>query len=118
MQENGKTSHFFLSANTPQGFISRPEQLYNARDGWRAYILKGGPGTGKSHFIEKVGKAMQGLDMNVEYIHCTSDSSAYDGLAVPALKVCVLDGTPPHEGVRKHKKSCSPAPCAGVRSAS
>lgn len=96
MQENGRASHFFLSANTPQGLVSHPEQLYSAKDGWRAFILKGGPGTGKSFFIEKVGKAMQQLGLNVEYIHCTSDSDSYDGLAVPPLKVCLLDGTPPH----------------------
>lgn len=96
MQENGRAAHFFLSANTPQGLISHPEQLYSAKDGWKTYILKGGPGTGKSLFIERVGTAMQRMGYSVEYIHCASDEEGYDGLSVPALKVCLLDGTPPH----------------------
>jgi hypothetical protein len=96
MQESSKAEHYFLSANTPIGFISRFEQLYNAKDGSRAYILKGGPGTGKSHFISKIAQAMQAMGMNFELFHCTSDSNCLDGISIPALKVCVIDGTPPH----------------------
>lgn len=96
MQGAGKASHYFLSANTPQGFVSHLEQLYNVRDGWKAYILKGGPGSGKSRLIEKTGRAMQAQGCSVEYIHCTSESGDCDGLSVPSRKICILDGTPPH----------------------
>ena len=34
---------YFLGANTPSGFISRFDHLYDPDDGWFAYILKGGP---------------------------------------------------------------------------
>lgn len=101
MQESSKEEHYFLSANTPIGFISRFEQLYNAKDGWRAYILKGGPGTGKSHFISKIAQAAQAMGLNFELLHCTSDSSCLDGISIPAIKVCVIDGTPPHNRVTK-----------------
>jgi hypothetical protein len=96
MQESSKIEHYFLSANTPIGFISRFEQLYSAKDGSRAFILKGGPGTGKSYFINKIAQGIQAMGMNFELLHCTSDTKSLDGINIPALKVCVLDGTPPH----------------------
>lgn len=96
MLENSKIDHYFLSANTPIGFISRYEQICNAKDGTRAYILKGGPGTGKSHFINKVAKSVQAMGINFELLHCTSDNNCLDGINIPSLKACVIDGTPPH----------------------
>ena len=39
---------FFLGANTPGGFVGYIDDLYDAKDGWQAYIIKSGPGTGKS----------------------------------------------------------------------
>ena len=48
MTNTAKPLHFFLGANTPQGFVSRFDQLADWREGWREFVLKGGPGTGKS----------------------------------------------------------------------
>ena len=42
---------FFLGANAPGGFVSRFDHLYSPQEGWFAYILKGGPGTGRSVFF-------------------------------------------------------------------
>ena len=36
---------FFLGANTPGGFVGYIDDLYDAKDGWQAYIIKSGPGT-------------------------------------------------------------------------
>lgn len=94
MQGSGITAHFFMNANTPQGFLSRADQLYNVRDGWKAYILKGGPGTGKSEFVKKVGEAVAKAGYSPEYIHSVIDDSI-EGVVFPALKTCVIDGTPP-----------------------
>jgi hypothetical protein len=96
MDESGKTTHFFLSANTPQGFISELDRLYKADEGWTAYILKGCPGAGKSDFLKKTGGAFLAGGHAVEFIHCTCDYRDIDAVAVPGLKVCVLDGTAPH----------------------
>ena len=41
----------FLGANTPKGFVSLFDELYNPYTTKNAYIIKGGPGTGKSSFI-------------------------------------------------------------------
>ena len=43
---------FYLGANTPQGFFSYYDELNNAAK-TRKYIIKGGPGTGKSSFMRK-----------------------------------------------------------------
>ncbi len=88
--------HYFLGANTPQGFVSRFDQLGRADQGWRCYVVKGGPGSGKSTLIKKVAEAAAPLDPGAELIHCSSDCGSLDGVILPGLKVAVADGTPPH----------------------
>ncbi|MCL2857950.1 MAG: hypothetical protein FWE19_09630 [Oscillospiraceae bacterium] len=86
---------FFLGANTPSGFVSKFEQLANPEAGGRAYILKGGPGCGKSTIIGKVAAAFEG-EPGLELIACASDLGSLDGVIVPSKKFCVVDGTSPH----------------------
>ena len=87
---------FFLGANTPQGFVSRFDQLCNLGDGWRQLVIKGGPGSGKSTMIKKIAEAMAEKDKNMEFIICSSDVDSLDGVIVPQKKFCIVDGTPPH----------------------
>lgn len=86
----------FLGANTPNGFYSLFGQLYNPYKDSRMYIIKGGPGTGKSSFMKKVSKAAQLLDFDTEEIYCSSDPESLDGVIVPKLGLCLADGTAPH----------------------
>lgn len=88
--------HYFLGANTPQGFVSRFDQLGRADRGWRCYVVKGGPGSGKSTLMKKVAAAAAPLDPGLELIHCSSDCGSLDGVILPGLRVAVADGTPPH----------------------
>lgn len=86
----------FLGANTPQGFTSLFGELFNPyRDG-RAYIIKGGPGTGKSSFMKKVAAAATQKGYDTELIYCSSDPKSLDGLIIPSLSFCMADGTAPH----------------------
>ena len=48
MSQLNQLPMFFLGANSPEGFISKFSSSYFADSGWRTYIIKGGPGTGKS----------------------------------------------------------------------
>ena len=89
MENNRKPLHFFLGANTPQGFVSRFDQLANPAEGWREFVLKGGPGTGKSSLIRKVAE-------HIELIHCSSDVDSLDGVILPEIKTSIADGTSPH----------------------
>ena len=49
----------FLGANSSAGFLSRFSSLYQPDGDWFAYIIKGGPGTGKSSFMKKAAAALE-----------------------------------------------------------
>lgn len=87
---------FFLASNSAQGFISEFKNCYEPKDNWYAYIIKGGPGTGKSSFMKKLIKKAREKGFEVLEIYCASDPSSLDGVLIPKLKTAVLDGTSPH----------------------
>ncbi len=87
---------FFLGANTPLGFFSRFDHLYSPTEGWFCYILKGGPGTGKSTLMKNIATEAKRMKIKVEVIHCASDPNSLDAVIFPKLKKCVVDGTAPH----------------------
>ena len=86
----------FLGANSPSGFISKFDQLADADDGWRLFVIKGGPGSGKSTLIRRVAAELENAGIDAEYIHCSSDADSLDGAIFPEIKCAVADGTPPH----------------------
>ena len=43
---------YFLAANSCEGFCSYFDKSYLPDGEWRAFIIKGGPGTGKSSFMK------------------------------------------------------------------
>lgn len=90
------TLRYFLGANSSQGFVSRFDQLGDARDGCRLTIIKGGPGTGKSSLMKKLAAAMADQCSYIEEIYCSSDLDSLDGVIFPELKLAIADGTPPH----------------------
>lgn len=87
---------FFLSANTTMGFYSLYNNLYFPLDGWFCYILKGGPGTGKSTLMKKIAKKAMEKGERSEIIWCSSDPNSLDAVILPNLKKAVVDGTAPH----------------------
>ena len=87
---------FFLGANTPGGFFSLFDELYMPKNGWKLYIIKGGPGTGKSTLMKKIAAEAERRGHYCERIFCSSDPASLDGVIIPALKVSVADGTAPH----------------------
>lgn len=92
----GKCLDFFLAANSPQGFISRFDQLNNPKALRRCYIIKGTSGNGKSTVLRKAAQALCELGETVECIHCSSDPDSLDGILCERLGVSVVDGTAPH----------------------
>ncbi len=93
---NTESVSFFLGANTPGGFFSLFSELYSPEDGWRLYIIKGGPGTGKSTLMKRIAAAAEKKGLFVERIYCSSDPHSLDGVIIPSLKLSIADGTPPH----------------------
>lgn len=87
---------YFAAANTESGFFSLFDEVFSPEHLRRIYILKGGPGTGKSTLMSNLGFAAKERGYEVEYIYCASDPDSLDGIIIPALSVAVLDGTAPH----------------------
>lgn len=91
---SGKVRHYYAGGNTAKGFYSLYESALEDLE--RVYILKGGPGTGKSSLMKKIGDIMESKSLNVEYLHCSSDNDSIDGVILPDYKVGIVDGTAPH----------------------
>ncbi len=89
-------SKCFLAANSGEGFVSYFSDCYNYADGWRAYIIKGGPGTGKSSFMKYVTAKAQERGYDIELCPCSSDPDSLDGVIIKEIKTVILDGTVPH----------------------
>ena len=62
----------------------------------RKYILKGGPGVGKSTLMKRLGEDCSEAGIDVKYHWCSSDNNSLDGVVLGAGEYCVLDGTAPH----------------------
>ena len=87
---------YFLGTNSSIGFFSLFDELYDPFEDSKAYIIKGGPGTGKSGLMKKVAKKAQQEGVECELIYCSSDPESLDAIILPQMKVCIADGTAPH----------------------
>ena len=87
---------FFMGTNTADGYYSLFPELFDRKDGWTVYLIKGGPGTGKSGLMKRVAQEAQRRSLIVQRVFCSSDPKSLDAVRIPALKVCLLDATAPH----------------------
>ncbi|HIW73466.1 MAG TPA: hypothetical protein H9684_04015 [Firmicutes bacterium] len=87
---------FFMGANTPGGFVGYLDDLYDPAQGWRAYLIKSGPGTGKSSLMRRVLNEMTAQGLEAEAILCSSDPNSLDGVRFPEIRACIIDATAPH----------------------
>ena len=87
---------FFAAANTEHGFRSLFDEIFTPEKFRRIYILKGGPGTGKSTLMKRIAELARSRGFEAEYICCSSDPDSLDGVIIAALAVAILDGTAPH----------------------
>ena len=58
MKKIDSAPKFFLASHSTAGFKSVFNYLYEPEDGWFCYILKGGPGTGKSTLMKSVAEKL------------------------------------------------------------
>lgn len=87
---------FYLGANTPGGFYSLYDWMYEVEASEEIYLIKGGPGTGKSSFMRSIGRALEEEGARVSYYACSSDPSSLDGLYIEDIGVGIIDATKPH----------------------
>lgn len=91
---------YFAASNSCKGFCNYYGEVFTETGPRRLYIIKGGPGTGKSHFMKTVARHARSRGYTVTEYACSSDPSSLDGILLqkegsPALGF--LDGTAPHQ---------------------
>jgi len=87
---------YFLGANSPKGFYSLYDQLIDIDSARAVYILKGGPGCGKSTLMRTVGRLAEQAGEETEYILCSGDPDSLDAVIFPGQGAAIVDGTAPH----------------------
>ena len=85
----------FAAANSGNGFVSFYSDIFGGAEIKKRYIIKGGPGTGKSSFMKKVASFAESHGSSVEVYMCSSDPDSVDGIIIDR-KIAIIDGTAPH----------------------
>ncbi|QGU96151.1 ATPase [Clostridium bovifaecis] len=92
----GEFRHFFPGGNTSKGFYSFYRYILSQETARRIICIKGGPGTGKSSLMKRIGQYFNEKGYNIEYHHCSSDNNSLDGVVIKGLNVAFIDATAPH----------------------
>ena len=89
----------FASANSYNGFYSLFGDIFKSSKFDKVFVLKGGPGTGKSTLIKKVAQFVKDAGGEYRLYHCSSDIKSLDGvtMSLHGRRFAVIDGTSPHE---------------------
>ena len=87
---------YFLGANAPGGFCSLYPELLPPDAARAIYILKGGPGCGKSTLMKRVADRLEEAGLEAEYILCSGDPDSLDAVVFPRAGAAIVDGTAPH----------------------
>ena len=89
---------FFAAANGYSGFRSYFDKIFDPSEYTSLYILKGGPGTGKSSFMKRLLAELETQVDECEAIFCSSDPASLDGVIIKKgeRRIGVIDGTSPH----------------------
>ena len=94
--EQNNAPRFFLGANSGTGFSSLYDSFVDPAAGDFLWVIKGGPGCGKSSFMRAVGQAAERRGARVEYILCSGDPDSLDAVYLPDARIAYVDGTAPH----------------------
>lgn len=87
---------YFAASNSADGFKNYYSEVFSRAD--FVYIIKGGPGTGKSSLMKKFARSAEDSGAVCEYYFCSSDPSSLDGVLIFSKNgvIGMLDGTAPH----------------------
>lgn len=96
--KKGNTLNFYAAANGYGGFRSYFGEIFAPEKYSAIFILKGGPGTGKSSLMKKIAAYFSDKADSVETIYCSSDPASLDGVIIKRAdkSVAIIDGTAPH----------------------
>lgn len=88
--------NYFLGGIGPTGYVGFFDPLVDNDSPLRVYLLKGGPGCGKSSLMRRMAARALAAGHDIEQIRCAGDPDSLDGVICPALGFVMLDGTAPH----------------------
>ncbi len=84
---------YFLGGTSPTGFKTHFGEVIFDTD-YYTYIIKGGPGTGKSTLMKRLANAFP--ECEKEFYYCSSDPDSIDAVAFTQSRIVFVDGTAPH----------------------
>lgn len=87
--------NYFLGGNTNHGFCSLYDGFCAGKDDF-LYVIKGGPGCGKSSFMKRIAQNWEEGGLSAERVFCSGDPDSLDGIYCPELHFGYVDGTAPH----------------------
>lgn len=90
------TKHVFPGSNTPSGFYSFYDNIITQQRANKIFIIKGGPGTGKSSFMKKIVAHFMDRKIHLEHHLCSADPNSLDAIVIVPAGVAIIDGTFPH----------------------
>ena len=79
MTDNYNCDRYFAAANAYNGFKNYFNEVFNPDEFDKIFIIKGGPGTGKSTLMKNIMSTLN-EDIKKEAILCSSDVKSLDGL--------------------------------------
>lgn len=88
----------FAARNGHHGFSSMFGKIFTPSEYTKIFILKGGPGTGKSTIMRSIFNALSEKGCITQQILCSSDPESLDGViaGLGDYRCAVIDGTAPH----------------------
>ena len=84
----------FACINSGKGFVSYFDTFLEKIQ--FLYIIKGGPGTGKSGLMAYIARKAEERGEDVWRIWCSSDPDSLDGVILRKRQIAIVDGTAPH----------------------
>ena len=82
----GSVTRYFPGGNTPLGYYSFFNEIISWTEQARIFIIKGGPGVGKSTLMKKIAKQLLDSGISLEFLHCSADSNSIDGIIATEAK--------------------------------
>ena len=94
----GADRTYFAGANTAGGFFSFYPEIFDERSLLRLYVIKGGPGSGKSTLMRRFLRLASAAGLATEAYLCGSDPGSLDAAIARGEggAVALIDATSPH----------------------
>ncbi len=87
---------YFAACNSAVGFKSFYPEIFSRERLRTLFVIKGGPGTGKSRFMREVAQFAEERGEDVTYYYCSSDPESLDGVILEKSRIALIDATAPH----------------------